>query len=90
MKAITCTLYNTKNLNNYSKMNYKKTTQHKQLITKRNKLIVEINKKEKIKNVYLDQLDEMYTSLHDIDTEIEDLKDSRECWDEIECLIYDV
>jgi uncharacterized protein YoxC len=94
---ITCTLYNTKNMNQYPKVNRNKTIQYSKLVNKRNYLMADIQNKERmnklinqIHNTHLDQLEEMYTSLHDIDKRLSEVKDSRECWDEIECLIYDV
>lgn len=85
------------NLGKYPKINRNKQQQYTKLCNKRNYLMGDIKNKEKMNQMInqihitqMDQLEEMYSSLHDIDTEIKDLKDSRECWDEIECLIYDV
>ena len=37
-----------------------------------------------------DTIEELSATLNDITTELDILENERECWDEIECLIYDV
>jgi len=97
MRVITCKLFNTNNMNHYPKVNRNKTIDYTKLVNKRKYILADIKNKEKmnqiinqIHNTHLDQLEEMYASLNDIDTDIKNVKESRECWDEIECLIYDV
>ena len=36
-----------------------------------------------------DTIEEISSCIYDIETKLEVIKDQRECWDDIECLIYD-